>query len=809
MSGIHFNPLSPSSLYDELRAAQNHTEELAHCINEVMLALRQSKRDQTTNLRLPVALLGKIQSGKTRCMIGTMVKAFDEGIKIVLVLTKNSTLLGKQTTSRIASEITSLPSGRSIRVEYIRDINTSAKLAMAERHEKRVIVGIKHHTNVQRLYEFLVETNPELKDHEVLIIDDEADISSIGYRTVSENVINHETNELESQSRQDLLLVADKISQLREALQNHYYLQVTATPASIYLQPEDLEITEYNPDYSVNLLTRSPILSDKTVILPIHDKYVGGEFFFGESGDPDSLASFAHLAVDQAELDRLMKRDQRHINHIFRSQNFPNITHLVDNLLIAAACQVASLLKVNGYLGQIERFNREEWISILSNIKEKFDGLAAMIHVSTQIKLMSYHCELINSYVDACYGAVVHDYEGRRGPLKQRLKHFFEEFIIPPLTLFKNQTTASSHLIALETADFDSIFECYGKILELEHVKVSEINVSQPRSSYINPQTGELRRDVLANIFVGGQALDRGITIGRMVGFFYGRDPKVALLDTTLQHARIYGARTPEDLVFTRLYMPAEVRARLVEITEIDQVLRESIALHNGDNRFAAIELGKTGVRPTSPSRLMKSDCISLKSHKRLLPVGFVTRTGQACIKPVNAIDEIIRQQTVNIPEVSPTEEGYFVTWETFEDIFELFEASTLDRTRWSNEVRNDHWDLSRLRAYYQIIKKAYFDKDDRLMMIIKRGRTLTRLKSDGRTPLSSPDTSKTDLKQIKSLMRTHNVPTLMLFEQSGHEKYTSTGLNIGWSGERFFWPMLVLPELERTLMISLDSLRS
>ena len=44
------------------------------------------------------------------------------------------------------------------------------------------------------------------------------------------------------------------------------------------------------------------------------------------------------------------------------------------------------------------------------------------------------------------------------------------------------------------------------------------------------------------------------------------------------QHnARIYEARTQGDLVFTRLYMPAEVRARLIEITEIDQILRESI----------------------------------------------------------------------------------------------------------------------------------------------------------------------------------------------------------------------------------------
>lgn len=197
-------------------------------------------RHPQTQLRKPICLLGKIQSGKTRCMIGVIAQAFNHGIKQIVVLTKKSTLLRKQTTRRIAREINTLPSGKSVKIDYITNINTEHILQKAEPSERRIIVGIKHHSNVNKIYRFLVESNPQLKDHEILIIDDEADISSIGYRKVTENALTPNQQSYESQTRDEQLLVAEQISQLRHAFENHYYLQVTAMPASIFLQPEDL-----------------------------------------------------------------------------------------------------------------------------------------------------------------------------------------------------------------------------------------------------------------------------------------------------------------------------------------------------------------------------------------------------------------------------------------------------------------------------------------------------------------------------------------------------------------------------------------
>jgi len=52
----------------------------------------------------PGILLGKIQSGKTRGFIGIIAEAFSRGYDLAIVLTKNSQLLGKQTTNRLESE---------------------------------------------------------------------------------------------------------------------------------------------------------------------------------------------------------------------------------------------------------------------------------------------------------------------------------------------------------------------------------------------------------------------------------------------------------------------------------------------------------------------------------------------------------------------------------------------------------------------------------------------------------------------------------------------------------------------------------
>jgi hypothetical protein len=357
----------------------------------------------------------------------------------------------------------------------------------------------------------------------------------------------------------------------------------------------------------------------------------------------------------------------------------------------------------------------------------------------------------------------------------------------------------------MDTIDFDFLFDCYQQILFFDHIRVFTINSDAQMEARIDQESGELKRDVLANIYIGGQSLDRGITLQRMVCFLYGREPQIAQLDTTLQHARIYGARKPEDLVFTRLYCSTSIFNRLKEITQIDGVLRQSIINNDGNNRFAAIELGIRGsVRPTNPGRLMISNCINIKSHKRFLPVGFNTRTGNACEQHMQTIDRIILQSSQNVIPGFVRNELNFIKWSDLRDIYTAFMNGMISVDRWGDEPKVNHWDIERLEAFYSIIRNSYFRDDDRIILNVKRGRSLNRIRLDGRY-MDTPETASTDTVEMKDIMQVHNVPGLFLFEEDGQEDIQNEK-NYGWNGQRFYWPLLMLPNLRRNILVSLDS---
>jgi hypothetical protein len=811
-----------SKIYDELKTKRNDNEELQHCITDTVDSLFNQTKEED-GLYKPICLLGKIQSGKTRAFIGIIAKAFDEGIHTIIVLTKNSKILGVQTTKRIANELHSLESGKSVCVDYITEIDQEVLLGVSQLEQKRIIVGIKHHKNVAKIFDYVVQRNPDLANKKILIIDDEADVSGIGYRRVSENVpfdsLTPEEQEeiikeLEGSDvptsilseRKEMLLVAEGINRLRVNIPDHRYLQVTATPSSIFLQPERIIIKSFNDDYSVENVEKAPLLSDKTVLLPIHDKYKGGEFFLGESEENDSLAYYVFRDVSSSELKFMSKRDQRHINNIFKSGNFRRLTEFVDNILIAVASNTACLIMSNDSYPAVFK---NEPVRVLNKIYEKMGGFSSMIHTSTSIGVHCYQTDLIESYIAHCKNIVTNNPENLIEVYKDKIYKYFETSIMPAFEVFKLEDEFNHSIIKnLDRIKFDFIFECLIAVLKYDHVKTFIINSDKQIEARIDSSSGELKREVLANIYIGGQSLDRGITLQRMLCFFYGREPKVAQLDTTLQHARLYGARTPEDLVFTRMYMTDSVHQRLKEITSIDGVLRQSLINNDGDNRFAAIELGANGtVRPTSPDRLMLSDCVNLKSHKRFLPVGFNTRKGNACEGPMQKIDEIIRINSNNKIEKFENGELYFINWTTFEDIYEHFMKGVIEIDKWDEDPLNRNWEITELTAFYKIICNSYFKGDDRLILMVKRGRTMKRVKIDGRLQ-DAPETAQSDTKEMKEIMAEYNVPGIMLFEQEGSEDLQGE-INYGWNNQRFYWPLLMLPKLRRNIFISYSAFRN
>ncbi|MCI8946622.1 MAG: hypothetical protein HFI91_06100 [Lachnospiraceae bacterium] len=169
-------------------------------------------------------------------------------------------------------------------------------------------------------------------------------------------------------------------------------------------------------------------------------------------------------------------------------------------------------------------------------------------------------------------------------------------------------------------------------------VKVSVINAKDDINKYLNEDTGELKLRTPFSIFVGGQVLDRGITIPNMVGFYYARNPKTMQQDTVMQHSRMFGYRGKDLLSITRFYTTRKIYESMVKITEIDVALRDDIRHNRFEDGICFIERrGDTAstakIVPCSPSKISVSNVVYLKPSSRILPIGFCRKQKRFRIK--------------------------------------------------------------------------------------------------------------------------------------------------------------------------------
>ena len=149
---------------------------------------------------------------------------------------------------------------------------------------------------------------------------------------------------------------------------------------------------------------------------------------------------------------------------------------------------------------------------------------------------------------------------------------------------------------------------------------------------------GQLRLRTPLNVFIGGQILDRGVTIANLIGFFYGRRPQIYQQDTVLQHSRMFGFRPLEDLAVTRFYTEPAIYTAMRRMHESDVALRQTIE-RNPDQPVVFIQRDPAGrIRPCSPNKILISNTTTLRPFKRILPIGFQTdvRTRVTARRPGN-----------------------------------------------------------------------------------------------------------------------------------------------------------------------------
>jgi hypothetical protein len=232
-------------------------------------------------------LLGKIQSGKTKTFLGIIALAFDTGFDVAIILTKGTKALARQTLQRVHRDFALFEQQDLLQVFDIMTI--PAGLTGYELNQKLVFVAKKQSDNLDRLTILFQDTYPQLSDKRILIIDDEADYASVGFRAPRSQAVTAN-------------VTTQQIDDLRTLMRASSFLQVTATPYALYLQPDEIV---------VNGNEFKPVRPAFTELVPVHPDYIGSDFYFEHDPGEVSVGALLYQPVTAEELTILRQPDRR------------------------------------------------------------------------------------------------------------------------------------------------------------------------------------------------------------------------------------------------------------------------------------------------------------------------------------------------------------------------------------------------------------------------------------------------------------------------------------------------------------------
>lgn len=294
----------------------------------------------------------------------------------------------------------------------------------------------------------------------------------------------------------------------------------------------------------------------------------------------------------------------------------------------------------------------------------------------------------------------------------------------------------------------------------------------------------ELRHE--ANIFVGGSILDRGITIANLIAFVYGRSPHRMQMDTVLQHARMYGARSMADMAVTRFHTTNQLYARLSRINAMDESLRkqfeEAIAAGR-DLTDVFVSREKSGtILPCAPNRLLIASLATVSPLSRHLPIGFQTDCQSRIQRIVSEIDTTL----LNAPGyVKRDENGIFeIDRQVAIDLLRKI-RTTYIYNRPIDRNRGLDWDVEEMVG----ILEWALDGRQSLYCLRREDRELNRYRGNGGFA-DAPDDGHTDLAPARA--KAVDVPVLMFIRENG-------AVEKGWRGTPFYWPVLLVQQNVRT----------
>ena len=199
-------------------------------------------------------LFGNVQSGKTGQMFGIMCKAADLGFPAFVLLTTDNVVLQQQTLERVKADL----DGFCICGE------NDSRLFIDNCLMQPTIVVLKKNVRVLKLWANIFNSTGFMRGNPLFIVDDEADAASL--------------NTMVNRNKQSS--INKYLDAIKNGASSSLYLKVTGTPQAILLQTM---ASGWHPYFIYYFSPGSA--------------YLGGDFFFPNSGKPECIEYLEEIKV--------------------------------------------------------------------------------------------------------------------------------------------------------------------------------------------------------------------------------------------------------------------------------------------------------------------------------------------------------------------------------------------------------------------------------------------------------------------------------------------------------------------------------
>jgi hypothetical protein len=263
-----------------------------------------------------------------------------------------------------------------------------------------------------------------------------------------------------------------------------------------------------------------------------------------------------------------------------------------------------------------------------------------------------------------------------------------------------------------------------------------------------------------------------------------------------MQHLRIYGARSAEDMAVTRLYTSHSIYMALQSMHEFDAALREAFenGIHNNNDSVVFVERDNEGfIRPCAPNKILITSTHSIKSHSRFLPIGFQTKSKSHIQSTISEIDRILNE--VSNGKFS---EPFLVDVEIAYKLIDLINLTFEYEDRHDN--KGLEWDYITFKAILRRLQSNIFNNalKGKIYCYVQTDRNLSRKKNNELTFSDAPDDGKTDRVKAKGVAT--ETACLILLKQTGQK-------DRGWRDAAFWWPILITPRNSRPAVFASETL--